>query len=290
MSWRDSDDPRCPECGEEISATATYCMHCYADLPTDGDADVSPADDVSFGQSEQHNQREAPDRGDVYGSGGETGRTSDAATAGTGMDTDTGDGAHPTKATGEDDTDGAFGPLPNPHSLDGLAGRVASMVFTDVPDADGIPESVVTAPLWMRAPVAFVAGLFAYLFFAIFLAILFNDLSFPGNWILFLGGFVGIMYWLGRKPLPSDIIGDACYGIALLLFVMPPTYFVNSLLRWVITGGEVSLETAAILTVFGAFLAYVPALVFMILGYAGNRYARSKLDSKAEQATERVGV
>lgn len=31
MSNRD-DDPHCPECGEPIGMTATYCMHCSADL------------------------------------------------------------------------------------------------------------------------------------------------------------------------------------------------------------------------------------------------------------------
>lgn len=33
-----AEDTRCPECGEPVSATATYCLHCYADLPA-GDAD-----------------------------------------------------------------------------------------------------------------------------------------------------------------------------------------------------------------------------------------------------------
>ena len=28
----DSEDPHCPECGEPIGRTATYCMHCSADL------------------------------------------------------------------------------------------------------------------------------------------------------------------------------------------------------------------------------------------------------------------
>jgi len=28
----DETDPRCPECGEPIGQTATYCMHCSADL------------------------------------------------------------------------------------------------------------------------------------------------------------------------------------------------------------------------------------------------------------------
>ncbi|MFB6188903.1 MAG: zinc-ribbon domain-containing protein, partial [Halapricum sp.] len=33
MAWRRSDDPRCPECGEKLAATASFCMHCEADLP-----------------------------------------------------------------------------------------------------------------------------------------------------------------------------------------------------------------------------------------------------------------
>ncbi|MFD1564076.1 zinc ribbon domain-containing protein [Haloarchaeobius amylolyticus] len=28
-------DLHCPECGEPVGQTATYCMHCWADLPTD---------------------------------------------------------------------------------------------------------------------------------------------------------------------------------------------------------------------------------------------------------------
>lgn len=34
------DGPFCPECNEPVSATASYCLHCYADLPwaEDGDA------------------------------------------------------------------------------------------------------------------------------------------------------------------------------------------------------------------------------------------------------------
>lgn len=28
----DPEDPHCPECGEPIGQTATYCMHCSADL------------------------------------------------------------------------------------------------------------------------------------------------------------------------------------------------------------------------------------------------------------------
>lgn len=54
MSQQNLDDPRCPECGGAIGATATYCMHCQADLTeekeqadTDGDGywDDSPSSD-----------------------------------------------------------------------------------------------------------------------------------------------------------------------------------------------------------------------------------------------------
>lgn len=62
----DPDDPRCPECGGKIGATATYCMHCSADLTdeleesdTDGDGawdqsetttDGATTDDTSTGR------------------------------------------------------------------------------------------------------------------------------------------------------------------------------------------------------------------------------------------------
>jgi hypothetical protein len=38
------EDPRCPECGEPIGQTATYCMHCSADL-TDEQAAADADDD-----------------------------------------------------------------------------------------------------------------------------------------------------------------------------------------------------------------------------------------------------
>lgn len=43
-------DPRCPECGGPISATAVYCLHCKADLGDglDDSADVTDADDLSW--------------------------------------------------------------------------------------------------------------------------------------------------------------------------------------------------------------------------------------------------
>lgn len=56
---RSDPDPTCPECGEPIGITATYCMHCSADLTeeraagdTDGDGtwDASAAGGSTGGQ------------------------------------------------------------------------------------------------------------------------------------------------------------------------------------------------------------------------------------------------
>jgi len=260
MSWRDADNPRCPECGEEISATASYCMHCYADLPSgETDADVSSADDVERTADRQ-------DRSSVY-------------------DDSPDSEAHPSAARGDVSVSGSFGALPNPHSLDGLAGRVASMLWTEPPEGDDVSKGAFTAPLWMRVPVAFASGLVAFIVFLIPVLVLFNDLPVPGDGLLILVGFLGIMWWLVRKPLPSDIVGDACYGIALMLLSIPFALLINRLLRTAI-GQGLSLETTGIYVVISLFVVMVPVALFLVLGYVGNRYARSKLDSKAADAAD----
>jgi len=286
MSWRDSEDPRCPECGEKISATATYCMHCYADLPTEEDVDIASSDEGDYQQSNEGSQSEQVDRGNVYGSGSTSTAQQTPSTTEGSADTQSTKSAHPSSPSRAEGS--AYGPLPNPHSLDGLAGRVASMLFTDVPDTDRIPDSAVTAPLWMRAPVAFVAGLFTFVALAIMLALLLNDVSLPGEGLLYLAAFVGIMIWLGNKPLPSDIVADACYGTALVLLTYPVVFLVNRLGRTAV-GAELSLEFTVVWAVITLFVVMVPAVVFLVIGYFGNRYARSKLDSKAETAGQATG-
>lgn len=44
-------DPRCPECGEPIGQTATYCMHCSADL-TDEQAAADTDSDEAWEQAD----------------------------------------------------------------------------------------------------------------------------------------------------------------------------------------------------------------------------------------------
>jgi hypothetical protein len=47
----DENDPHCPECGEPIGQTATYCMHCSADLTAAREA-ADADDDGAWDQSE----------------------------------------------------------------------------------------------------------------------------------------------------------------------------------------------------------------------------------------------
>ena len=46
----DSEDPHCPECGEPIGQTATYCMHCSADL-SDEQAAADTNDDGAWDEA-----------------------------------------------------------------------------------------------------------------------------------------------------------------------------------------------------------------------------------------------
>lgn len=285
MSWRDSDDPRCPECGEEISATATYCMHCYADLPTEDsataiDADVDDSDDVTGGLFESDPE---PDRGEVYGSGS----TTDQSTT---TEIDSGastSGDFPSKDTSPNGRgSSAFDSVPSPHSMDGIAGRITSMLWTDVPEPEGVSEDAFTAPLLFRFPVGFVSGLFVFVVFTIFWSVLTNDFSLGVGGVVSLGMFFAIMWWLIRKPLPSDILSDACYGVSLLLFAMPVAFLVNRLVRIAIGSGGFGLRSSLLTTVLVAFVSGIPAVFFLAIGYAGNRYARDKLDKKAQQTTE----
>lgn len=71
MSHR-TNDPRCPECGEPIGQTATYCMHCSADL-TDEQAAADADSDESWDRTEAASA-------DASGGGATASGTDDTAT------------------------------------------------------------------------------------------------------------------------------------------------------------------------------------------------------------------
>jgi hypothetical protein len=76
-------DPRCPECGEPIGVTATYCMHCSADL-TEEQAAADTDGDGTWDESE------ASSVGDVVGEavGGGDSRSATDASGGQLLDPD----------------------------------------------------------------------------------------------------------------------------------------------------------------------------------------------------------
>jgi hypothetical protein len=64
-------DPRCPECGGKIGATATYCMHCSADLTDERRAADADADGVWDGaELDPPQSTDAPTDGDAGATGG----------------------------------------------------------------------------------------------------------------------------------------------------------------------------------------------------------------------------
>ena len=78
----DSENPHCPECGEPIGQTATYCMHCSADL-TDEQAAADTNDDGAWdaagssdGSADSGNS--APTYGPLEDEGGDATVSTDA--------------------------------------------------------------------------------------------------------------------------------------------------------------------------------------------------------------------
>jgi hypothetical protein len=68
----DPDDPSCPECGEPIGQTATYCMHCSADL-TEEQAAADADGDEAWEQTETVPTDSGGRAGTESDAGGDTG-------------------------------------------------------------------------------------------------------------------------------------------------------------------------------------------------------------------------
>ena len=127
-----------------------------------------------------------------------------------------------------------------------------------------------------------VAGLVVFIAFLVYATFLLSPL--PGSGILVFFAFFLIMAWLIRKPLPSDILGDAAYALAAMLYSVPIVFIVVKATR-----SAVGLTDMAINEVLGtalilSFGTWIPATILLAVGYAGNRYARSKLDSIAAES------
>jgi len=263
-------------------------MHCGAELPLDDSADVSAADDVSYGTGSGSHGSDGPggDDGGVL----ETLRdvlafnqTADPSSAD--VDHEVGQidagGAGEADVTG-DDADAAVG---GDHEAD-----------ADVTGGDHEADADVTggagdeakrgrtrphqkASLALRAPTAFIVSL--PIAFGLLLVVLpaVGQLSGSLAGLVWFVAWVGSIAYLGGKPLPSDIVGDAFYvyaGILLALpFVIGVTVLSSVLLNPAST--ENSVGDVVLMVVFMEFFFAIPAAFLAGIGLVGNWWAERKL-------------
>lgn len=181
-----SDETVCPECGEPVSATASYCMHCYADLPsgeTTSDIDEDPGwDDGS------ESTGSAADPGETATTADDAGATAEAA------GTTTDDGADAATA-GEDQS--------------GLGADATDDQFLD---PDGMVDNTLTVVVGIVGGI--VVGLVAT-FLMVFMT--------SSGWVLPIGllAWLGTTAYLSRKRTVQGAIAGTCYAIAVLLVAFP---------------------------------------------------------------------
>jgi hypothetical protein len=244
-SWRDREDPRCPECGEPIGATATYCMHCSADLRMDDSADVSDADDVSYGTG-------SPGRDP--GMSSESGGNGGGFTAWLGGLLDFNRTEYP---GGPPDAE-----------VEGAESETAA----------GVPANR-KASLGLRLPTAiFVAIPIPFLSVIVFLSVV--DTGGGLSLLVFGGSYFAAVAWLARRPLPSEVVGDALYLIAALLIGGPILNQTDLFLRRLVFPDSIGVGFDDIVLGLIAYelVIIIPAGFLIILGYGGNAWAARKLD------------
>lgn len=222
--WRDAEDPNCPSCGEPVSATASYCMHCGTDFEP-VDADPSPGDDRGTG----------------------------ALTHDPGSDTTT-------------------------SLLDWVRSQASSATATE----DGSRDSTAAAPYVMRIVTAVFVSIPLLLVVMLVTSPMFDRIAASFSGVTYLFIWLGAIVYLARKPLPSDIIGDAAYVLAGLILAAPMVAYTVYIGEALVgstdqSGGALFGELIAI-----EIFLLIPAGVFMLIGYVGNRWARNRLQSMRE--------
>ncbi len=179
-------DPVCPECGEPVGLTSTYCMHCDAefDSPANVGTDDASTTDDSVGASEDASVPEGSVTPDSVGDYGTTGRA---------------DGAGATETASTGTATGSAADADDESGLVGLLSRVGAVALTVVVGLVATFVLVVafgeTPTLWL--PVALV-GLF--------------------------GVLVGIVVVV-RQDSGIDALADALYVTAASLLVVPIAFF-----------------------------------------------------------------
>jgi hypothetical protein len=190
----EADDPRCPECGEPIGMTATYCMHCSADLTDEQAAADSDGDDAWDGAEPAS-----------------AGTTADDATAVDGASADTaadGTGEAQSSATiAGTDSAGTGGTLDASTVSETLGGSDDQIL-----DPDGIVDNALTVG------VGIVGGIVIGFVGTIVLAVLTGS-----AWAILFG----LLVWLGstaylvRHRTVQGAVAKTGYAIAAVLLAIP---------------------------------------------------------------------
>lgn len=261
-SWRDDPDPHCPECGEPISPTSRYCMHCYADFDDSerastgsggggsGTADVDPTDDWTRDRESGSDgkgvvrtlARYLVRRGREVGSGPE----------------------------GHDRTDR---PARRERSERDRPDSGSALDRTDR------SEEAVAAPFWTRGLASFLVSIPVTLLAFLILSEALGSVT--GS----TGGLLPLTVWgltfayLVRKPLPSDIVGDALYVLAGLILVGPVVGYAILVLRAAVTDATLQKSLAALAgeLLVVEFVLLWPAAILAGIGKVGNWWAAKQL-------------
>jgi len=233
------DDPRCPECGEPIGQTATYCMHCSADLTEEleaADADDDGAWDESDPVSAPNDDGFVSVGDDSGSEAGTTANTGTAANAGSARGTvDEAEGTVSSPTAGGADT----GPSEQLLDPDGLVDNTLTV-------AVGIAGGIVVG-LMGTTVLGFITG---------------------SAWALLFGfvAWLGSTAYLVRRRTVQGAVAKSGYAVAVVLMLTPLIALSPAV---DIDGGLAERgSTFLLLLVFSAFPAGIAAAV----GWIASRF------------------
>lgn len=269
----DEADPRCPNCGEEVSRYASICLHCYEDLvaadefesaPPPEDSSSTTVDDPEVGAASDADVSSTSDVG-ASGPVGEAtaGSTSESSVSetvaeefeaitrsreSTPTSSSPSDSNSPSNSVSSTATSSASSTATSSASVSSEAGEQTGLL-----DPDGIADNTLTIV------VAIVAGLVIGVLGTFALAII------TESTLGFLVGFVG---WLGataylaRQRTVQGAITRGLRGVALVLLLFPFIWF-SPAMEGGTFGGRVIIfvVTLVIIAIPAALLGGVSLLV-----------------------------
>jgi len=176
-------DPHCPECGEPIGQTATYCMHCSADLTAEQDA-ADADDDGAWDGAESSGGTDA-------GSVGET------KTWGTSSEES---GGERTAGSTDDESGGS------------VTGGSASSADEQLLDPDGLVDNTLTVV------VGIVGGIVVGI-----IGLIVTPIVTGSGWGILVGivAWLGSTAYLVRQRTVQGAVAKSGYAVAVVLLLIP---------------------------------------------------------------------